>query len=419
VKRRIAAAVTALAALALALGLPVASGSRHDVVTLRALFPTTAQSGYQILVANFNRVYPDIHIDAQFLPSDTLSTLLVTQFAAGNAPDVFHLQAGNLSSGSVWSLAAAGRLMDLSKSPWVKRVYPSAKSDVSWKGKTYAWPLAMGPFGVIYNVDLFRQLGLKVPTTFAQALAMCPKINAGGKIPFVQAWGAVTTGSIVGSQRYSQYVYAVDPQWDAKRAAHKVSFSTSPLWRKALQSVVDMKNASCFQPGATGTSRAQQYAMFAQGQAVMSIVSAGEVANVKVINPNIKLAWMNLPGETAKTSVLVAPFSLTLGASATTSHPKEAQTFINFMAREQQSTLFAKVATSIAPLDAKKKILPPEMKGLLPYFASGRIVDRHDFQWPNTRVYQEGYQPGVVGLITGQLTIDDILRKMDDLWDNG
>jgi raffinose/stachyose/melibiose transport system substrate-binding protein len=420
-RRSAGALMTVVLALsaALAISLPTASGSRHDVVTLRALFPTTAQAGYQILVANFNRVYPDIHIDAQFLPSDTLGQLLVTQVQAGNAPDIVHLQAGNLNAASVWGLGSQGKLLDLSGRPWVKRIYPAARADVTWKGKVYAWPLAMGPFGVIYNADLFKQLGLKVPATFNEALAMCTKINAAGKIPFVQAWGASTTGSIVGRQRYSQYVYTVDPKWDQKRAAHQVTFLSSPLWRKALQSVIDMKNANCFQQGATGTSRAQQYAMFAQGQAVMSIVSAGEVTNVKTINPNIKIGWMNLPGESAKTSTLVGPFSLTIGGMASTTHPKEVKTFIDFMAREQQSTLFAKVASSIAPLDAKKKILPPEMKGLLPYFASGKVTDAHDFQWPNARVYSEGYQLGVVGLVTGQLTIDDVLKKMDDLWDNG
>jgi raffinose/stachyose/melibiose transport system substrate-binding protein len=409
----------------LLLSLPVgglvldAAATTKDTVTLRALFPTTGQQGWQILVDNFQRVFPSIKIDVQFLPSDQLTQLVLTQLQAGNAPDLMFLNNGNFLPNSVLGLGAQGRLLDLSKRPWVRRILPSEKPYVTYRGTVYAWPLVLGPFAVVYNTDLFTQLHLKVPTRFSDVLSMCRQITSAGKIPFVQAWGSVTAGSIVGRQRYEQYVYSVDPKWNQKRAAHQVTFASSPLWHRALQSIIDMKDANCFQPGATGTSRPQQYALFAQGQAVMSIVAAGEVTNIKTINPNLKIAWMNLPPDNPKDSVLVAPYSFNIGANAATKYPAQAASFIDFMAREQQSTLFAKVTTSIAPLDAKKLKLPPEMKGLLPYFKSGKIVPGDDYLWPNPRVYSEGFQTGVVGLITGQLTIDAVLAKMDDLWDNG
>lgn len=397
---------------------PTATGaSQGGQTTVRALFPTTAQQGYEILVANFERVFPNINIETQFLPSDTLGQLLITQLQAGNAPDVVHLQTGALSAAGVWPLAQQGKLLDLSNRPWVKRILPSAKPTASWNGKVYAWPLTMGPFGVVYNAELFQQLNLKVPANMSEVLTMCRRIKDAGKIPFVQAWGANTTGSIVGRQRYHQYVYSVDPKWDQKRARKQVTFTGSALWRGALGSIVRMKNAGCFQEGATGTSRAQQYALFAQGQSVMSIVSSGEVTNIKTINPNIKVGWMNLPGASAKNSILVAPFSLNLGITKATKQPVAARTFVDFMARQQQSSLFAKVASSIAPLDAKQGRLPAEMKGLLPFFRSGKITSAYDNRWKDPRIYNEGYVLGIMGLMTGQRTIDAVLKKMDELYD--
>jgi raffinose/stachyose/melibiose transport system substrate-binding protein len=413
--RRIAVAAAFVTALALAV---VASGARTETVTLRALLPTTAQQGWQILIANFERVFPDVKIDAQFLPSDQLTPLLLTQLQAGNGPDLIFVNGGNFLGNSIVPLASQGRLLDLTKRRWVKRILPSAKPYVTYRNKVYAWPLALGPFAGIYNADLLQQLHLKLPTKFSDVLALCRQITAAGKIPFVQAWGAVTTGSIVGRQRYEQYLSA-DPKWNDERAAHKVTFATSPLWRKALQSIVDMKDAGCFQQGAAGTSRPQQYALFAQGQAVFSIVASGEVTNILTINPSLRFGWFNVPGDNPKWNVVVAPYSLNIAANAATKYPAQARSFIDFMAREQQSTLFAKVASSVAPLDAKKGKLPPEMKGLLPYFKAGKLVVGLDYLWPNTRIYSEGFQQGVVGLITGQTTIDSVLARMDDLWDHG
>jgi raffinose/stachyose/melibiose transport system substrate-binding protein len=368
------------------------------------------------MLANFHRVYPDIKVEAQFLNAVTLASLLSTQLQAGNAPDVFQTKLGYTNTNSVWRLAPAGRLLDLSKSPWVKRLPIATKETATYKGKVYLWPLSSQPFDVIYNTGLFKSLGLKIPTTFAGVLSMCRTIAAGGKVPFVQGFAAATEANIFARQRATEDVYSHDPKWDTKRSKNQVTFASSPLWREALQSIVDMKNANCFQPGAAGTSPAQQYAAFAQGQAVMSVVASGEVANMKAINPNLTIGWFNLPPVQKPKEAVVPSFAaLGLAGNAATSHPDQVRTFINFMARAKQSSLFAKVTSSIAPFDGTKGILPAEMNGLAPFFKVGKTTQSFTDRWPST-AFDEGLVPGVTGLITGQLTIDAVLAKMDQIW---
>jgi raffinose/stachyose/melibiose transport system substrate-binding protein len=211
----------------------------------------------------------------------------------------------------------------------------------------------------------------------------------------------------------------VDPKWAEKRANHQVTFESSPLWRRALQSIVDMKDADCFNPGVQGTARPQQYVILARGDAVMSIMSASELPNIITINPNFHYAMMNLPPDNPKNSVAVASVTNVIAGNAATKYPNEVRTFIDFMAREQQSSLLAKIGGEIAPLDAKKGKIPAYMKaGMGQMFASGKIADTGEFGWPNVRIRDEGYVPGILGLFTGQTTVDGILRKMDQLWDN-
>ncbi|MDQ3674680.1 MAG: extracellular solute-binding protein [Gemmatimonadota bacterium] len=397
-----------------------APSAANEEVTLRALFASINQPAQEILNKNFERVYPNIKIQAQYLSSDALATLLVTQLQAGNAPDVFSTVPGRSSPGSVWSLAEAHRLLNLSNRAWEKRIYPAGLPFVSWNKSVFAWPLTVTPYGVIYNQDLFRQLGLRVPATFSQVISMCRKISAAGKVPFVQAFGNPVASIIIGRQRAAQYVFSVDPQWTAKRRKGQVTFAGSPQWRRALDSIADMNREGCFQRGAAGTSRPQQYASLARGEAVMSIMSGAELASVQQLNPNLKLAMFNLPADKAANSAVFAAATLNISGNAATRHAGHVRTFIDFMAREKQSSLFSRVSGAIAPLDLKKGIIPAYMKsGLGPFFAKKKIVGSVDYGWPNSSVWSQGAVPGITGLITGQTTVDEVLGNMDRLWAAG
>jgi raffinose/stachyose/melibiose transport system substrate-binding protein len=418
-KKRIYVAI-ALGVAALTVGLSAASAKPKAQITLTLLGSTGGgQAATEIMVKNFERVYPNINIQDTYVDTATEMTLLLTQFQAGNAPDIFPLNPGGGTVIGIWPLATAGRLLDLTGRPWQKRIFPPALSEVSCcgngKGKIYGWPAVLNPFATIYNNDLFKQLGLSVPKKFSDVLAMCRKIVAAGKIPFVQAFGNVADGSIVGRPSAAEFVYSADPSWNTKRAKGQVTFASSPLWKRAIQSIVDMKDAGCFQPGANGTSRAQKYALFATGQAVMTETVGSEIPNMTAITPSLKVTMFNLPPDDAKNAVGVAIPSTIWSGNAATAHPKEVRLFIDFLAREKQSSLFAKVAASIAPLDLKKGKLPDYMKQYMgPLFATGKAYGDFESTWP-LGVF-EAYRQGILGLFTGQTTVDSILANMDTVW---
>jgi raffinose/stachyose/melibiose transport system substrate-binding protein len=412
---------SALSALTLgAVGASAGSGNHKDDVTLRLVSGTAQQAATDIIIANFQRVNPGIKVTAQYLDSNTLKVVLVTQLQAGNAPDIVRLQAGSQATG-VWTLAPGNRLIDLSNRPWVKRMYPPAKPFYMSGGKVYGWPVAVTPYAVLYNTDLFKQLALKIPKTQADLLTLCKKITAAGKIPIVQPWGNLTAANIIGPQRAMEYVYAADPKWNEKRAKKQVTFSSSPLWRRALQSVVDMKDAGCFQPTPQAmTQRPPQYVSFSKGDAVMTIIASSELPSIVALNPNLHYAMFNLPADNAKKTIVVAGAPIGMGINASTTHPNEAKKFIDFMAREQQSRLYSKVSGDIAPLDVKKGLVPAYMKADLgPYFKAGKYDTLKTHAWPNEAIFADGLAAGMLGLFTGQTTVDSILAKMDQLWDQG
>ena len=392
------------------------AASGQEEVTLRLLMTTTAQAATEQLVADFEKANPTIDVEDEYLPTLTIEQVLPTQIQGGSAPDLSFVQTGNTSAIGVWRLGKEGHLLDLTGRPWDDLIWPAARATNSVDGKVYAWPSPVLPYDTVYNVDLFEELGLTFPETQAEVLEMCRTIRAAGKVPFIQSVEAMLQ---IARQRYAQFVYSVDPDWDQKRADGSEHFETSPLWHRALESLVEMKDADCFQPGVEGTTRPQQYAMMARGDGVFSLAHAFDLAAIREANPDVNLAMTNMPPDDGGDAALFTAASLAIAGISTTEHPEEVKAFIDFMASEDESSKFAETAGGIAPVDAMNGELPPYMNRLAPFVESEKLVGQHDAEWPNPRVVQDGLSKGIVGLFTGQLSVDEILANMDRIWDEG
>jgi hypothetical protein len=77
----------------------------------------------------------------------------------------------------------------------------------------------------------------------------------------------------------------------------------------------------------------------------------------------------------------------------------------------------ARVSGEIAPLDAKKGIVPEYMKANMgSFFRAGKTFSGEQDGWPNGLVFNSGYAQGIQGLFTGQTSVDSTLKSMDSLW---
>jgi raffinose/stachyose/melibiose transport system substrate-binding protein len=317
-------------------------------------------------------------------------------------------------------MAQAGRLMDLSKAPWVGQQYPAVKQYMSYNGKVYGYMPSLFTHGVAYNVDLFKQQGLTIPTTMAQVLTLCRTVSSSGKIPF--AAGFADIGGTISwvLQRGAENVYSVDPNWTTERNDHKVSFATSPLWQRALQTIVDMKNGGCFNPAPQGTTVQDEYAMFANGKAVMTLIGSPELQNIQKINPNLNVAMFNLPPDNAENAVASLGVTTAIAANAKTAHPDEVKEFIAFLTQPEQDRLFSKTNFAVAVEDAKKGVLPDYLKDMAHLFKASKTVIAVNVAWPSKGNPLLGVlAPGVIGLFTGQSTIASILAAADQAWEKG
>lgn len=125
-----------------------------------------------------------IKIDFQVMAEDQYANVLKTRLAAGEGPDIFF----------TWGAANAFQFLpdknfaDLSGEPWVKNLDEMAKLGVNYEGKILAWPTGVGQkgWGMMYNTEIFDKLGLKVPKTYEEFIAVCEKLKASGINPIYE-----------------------------------------------------------------------------------------------------------------------------------------------------------------------------------------------------------------------------------------
>jgi raffinose/stachyose/melibiose transport system substrate-binding protein len=394
----------------------VAAPKRAQAGTISMVMNAQYKPGMDILISNFKRVYPNLNVSVQYVTAGApYNTLVATQFAAGNGSDLLWSLGANSGPTAVWPFAEAGNLANLSGSKWVKRMFPGTKWQLVYKKKIYAWDMGLSALALInYNQTYFDDNNLKVPTTFSGLLSLCKTIAGKGKIPII--WGGASTAvnnndmiTIAGNTLLSK-----DPNWLAKKTAGKTTFQATAGWQRALQSIVDMKNASCFGPGVQAVGIPQMQAQYASGQGVMMFTSPAVVTGAQVLNPNLKNAMAPFPADKAADTRLTLQDSGGLAVWSKSAHLVAAKTFVTFFAREAQSRLFAKTNNQISPFDALKGKTPPAYSGIANILKNPKQVLQvgYNAMWPNTQM-NTLTGTSIQGLFTGQKAVDDVLKDMD------
>ena len=123
-----------------------------------------------------------IHIDFQIVPADQYFNLLTTKLNSGEATDIFGGQSGKTDLQVLYNVEE--NAVDLTDEEWVSRMDPLALEMVSLNGRVYGaeiWDIvASNYFVMVYNKQIFADLGISVPESYADFKAACQTIMDSG-----------------------------------------------------------------------------------------------------------------------------------------------------------------------------------------------------------------------------------------------
>jgi len=314
------------------------SSSSNGVVNLTyALWDQVEQVGYQQSVDQFMKLHPNIHVTIEQTPWASYWQKLSTEFAAGNAPDVFwdHLA-------YYPQFVQQGQLMNLS--PLIKQsnidmsqYYQTLVNEWSYQGNVYGLPKDWDTIAILYNKQMFQKAGLPTPTnmtwnptdggTFLQ-LAQKLTLDQNGKHPtdpgfdpsHISQYGFVSENNA--QEGFWNFIAMNGGTLLDKQFGQNFQLNQPPA-QQALQFLVDLINKYHVSPSAAETNNnggvAEQ--LFEGSKAAMIAAGDWELSGV---SQQTKIPWgvVELP---AGPNGVVSVFNgLTDAVYAKTQHPQEA-----------------------------------------------------------------------------------------------
>jgi len=149
--------------------------------------------------------------------------------------------------------------------------------------------------------------------------------------------------------------------------------------------------------------------------AVACFMISVRIPSVIGIKPDIQLGIYPFPGPTAAMTRATVGLADGIAINASSPHIAEAKKFLNFVAREGQSRIWPNILRGISLADANTGKVPKEAISFKPYLQAKKTVSLANLLFPNGNVYiQMGTQ--AQGLLTGQTTVDDVLKGLDTNW---
>lgn len=413
----VAAAVAALAGCSSS---GSASGQKEPQTITLAYGPADNNdvAQWDALIKAFESSHPGVTIKSERLPGESWAQVIQTRVQGGNAPDLFEVKSGGGQVGSLLPFAKAGLLLPLDKS--IAANLPAGGDQWTYNGKVYGAPTNVAVNGLIFNDAAAAELGITLTgsESMSDLISYCSKARDAGKSLFVSAGTMAPSTQILALTLATSSVYGPDPDWNQKRADGKVTFADSKGWRAALQTISDMVKAGCFQDGVagagvdaiiSGVTTAKALGVFTPSGAATALSDASKGA--------VKLSVHPTPAPDGFGTYLSESSDFSIAGSAKTKSPKLVAEFLQFLASPEGTGSFAKAQGSIPAVGADASNLQPQYKPVADYLKDGSDKTRGwpPLTWPNAKVL-ETLGAGVQGIYTGQMTVDDVLKKMDADW---
>lgn len=247
---------------------------------------------YEEVERRFEEKYPQYDVQLEF-NSDEVSyeQNMQTDLVVGSAADVFDLHA----SGNIQHYGENGLILDQSDLEWTKNISAEAKETCSWDGKTYAFPLNYNYFGFIYNKDIFTEVGVEVPKTPEELVAVVNKLKDAGYNGI--SYSGMTNGPKVidaalliemGAEKYSALLEGMDD-------GSVTDITTFEGVETALKTVQYYTQNDIWFKGYRDTSYEPSLSLFAQKKAAIVFCGAYIFGEKETQMPGINAGFFPIP----------------------------------------------------------------------------------------------------------------------------
>lgn len=350
------------------------TGSTQDTVT-------TANA----LIEGFKKIKPHISIELETSPSGTEGDNIVkTRLATGDMADVFFYNSGSLMQ----ALKPEKNMLDLTNEPFQANVIDSYKPTVSVDGKIYGVPAGSTVAGGwFYNKKVYADLGLKVPTTWAELIANNEKIKAAGITPVIGTFKDTWTSQIVVLADFYNVQVQV-PTFAEDYTVHKATNAGTPAVLRSFEKLQELNDKDFFNKDKLATTYDAGMKMLAEGKGahypMLSLATPTMAQNFPDQIENI--GFFAQPSDDASQNGLTVWMPTSAYIYKESQHIEEAKQFLAYIASVEGTQAISAVSKPVGPYIIKDAAIPDDVptlvKEMLPYFDSGKTSPALEFVSP-------------------------------------
>lgn len=371
---------------------------------------------YNYVISEFNKVYPNIEVEMEAASDEAYKDKIRVLMASGEVPDIYFSWAGEFS----WKFARAGQALDITdalmNTEWKDSIILSAVEPYKVEGKVYGIPMRINAKFMVYNKDMFEQLGLSVPTTWDEFLAVCEALKTAGitplafgnEFPWASAHyvGDFNAKLVNGDVLKADYLLTAEPD----------ALFTDPGYVEALTRFKMLGDLGYFNDGANGISHSNARSSFMAGKVGMFYL---ELEEFVTINEEIQnFGFFQFPsgtgGQGDQDLLTGAPDGFMIYGK--TQHPEEAITFLKFLTSKEMGYKYVEmlgIPSAVVGAVTAENALPAVVEGVNAINnASGMAL------WMDTDMnikIVEVYLPGMQALLTGSKTPEQVMQEVHDI----
>jgi raffinose/stachyose/melibiose transport system substrate-binding protein len=292
---------------------------------------------------------------------DDLKATAKLAMSSPDGPDVAQVNQGWSDMGA---MVEGGLLLNLTpyaeRYGWASKISGGimARNSFSPDGKTfgegnlYGVPPVAELVGVFYRKDIFQELGVSVPTTFAEFEAILEKAKAAGYVPLtfgnLQGWPAVQTFSEIQNPMITDRSYLDDLIYGWGRGA---TWET-PANVEAAAKLVQWVDSGYFTPGFEGIGYDDSGALFDSGEGAMMLTGSW-MSSTFAAGPHGQDIGFFLvpPAQAGGYKMSVGGTSTAYAIRASTANPELAVAYIDWMMSDRAAQAWVKASTvPVAPV---------------------------------------------------------------------
>ncbi|MEZ3158517.1 extracellular solute-binding protein [Microbacterium sp. BWR-S6Y] len=364
------------------------------------------------VVARYNASQDKVRVEMDASGVDVVSA----SFVRGNPPDIM-LANYNYEVARFVQRCALSDLSDTTAASTVREdLQPLMNQYGSCEGRTSALPYSVMAASVIYNTQIFEQLGLSVPTTWNELLQVSDTLKQNGITPFygtfkddwtvAQGWYDYSVG---GSIDVIDFFDALAAEGDQVGPDSTVSFAkdfTEPMDRM-LELARDYTNAD-----AESRAYGDGNLAFAQGQAAMYLQGPWALGEIAKTSPDLPVGTFPLP-MTDDPADLKVRVNMDLAAiiPEASRHKDAARDFLEYLYQPEIIEAYNESQLGFAPTTDAPSPSDPRVAGMIPYYDEGRIYQGASVLLPKT-IPTFNYAQAMIFGASPQST----LRTMDEDW---